>query len=66
MSETVEIPLSLLEKLAEAGAAFRELDEEIEAFLIARDPELLARLEAARASHLAGQLRPFGDVPSPS
>ena len=51
MEETVEVPVSLLQKMVDAGEAFCTLEEEIEEFLIASDPALLSHLLAARASH---------------
>ena len=59
MEETVEVPVSLLRKMVDAGEAFHSLEEEIEEFLIAQNPSLLVRLQAARESHLADRLRPF-------
>ena len=62
MAETVEVPISLLQKLSEAGEAFRILEEELEDFLISQDAELISRLERARGQHEAAQFRPFCDV----
>lgn len=62
MSQTVEVPLTLLRRLADASESFHALEEELEDFLLARDPKLLARLERARAQHLSGELRPFSGL----
>ncbi len=62
MAETVEIPISLLQKLSEAGEAFHVLEEELEDFLISQDAELISRLERARSQHEAAELRPFCDM----
>jgi hypothetical protein len=66
MSETVEVPIALLQRLVEAGEAFYTLEEEMEDFLVSQDKDLLSRLEAARNSHLAGRLRPFAEMKYPS
>jgi len=62
MSETVEVPVSLLERMAEAREALEVLDEELEDYLIGQDPALVARLKRARAQHRRGELRPFSEL----
>ncbi len=62
MADTVEVPLSLLHKMAEASEVFHALEEEFEDFLLSRDKELLSRLEAARTHHHAGNTRPFAEI----
>jgi hypothetical protein len=62
MAETMEIPVSLLRKLAEAARAFEELEDELEDYLLANDSELLDRMRQARAEHLSGNVRPLSDL----
>ena len=62
MRETVQIPVSLLGKMAEAAEAFHELEEELEDFLISRNGELLSRLENARRHHRIREVRPFSEI----
>ncbi len=62
MSETVEVPVSLLKRMVEAREALAGLEEELEDYLIAQDPDLLTRLERARGQHQRGELRPFAEL----
>lgn len=62
MSRTVEVPLSLLRKVARAADAFAQLEDELEDYLLSRDGEFVARMREARAAHLAGQTRPLNDL----
>lgn len=62
MSETIEVPVSLLERIADAREALAVLDEELEDYLIAQDPGLMRRLERARRQHERGELRPFAEL----
>ena len=62
MGETVEIPVSLLRKRAEASEAMREVEEELEDYVISQDTELLSRLERARQQHRGGIMRPFAEL----
>ncbi len=59
MADTVEVPISLLQRMAKAREAFESLDEELEDFLVSQDKDLIERLKKARESHLSGELRPF-------
>lgn len=61
MVKSVEIPLSLLRKMARATDAFVQFEEELEDYLLSRDPEFIARMRQARAAHRAGKVRPAGD-----
>lgn len=62
MLKTIAVPESLLKKLSKATRAFRELEDELEDFLLVSDPEFLAKMRSARASHLAGNARPLQDL----
>lgn len=62
MLKTIAVPESLLKKLSKATQAFRELEDELEDFLLVSDPEFLAKIGSARASHLAGNTRPLKDL----
>jgi hypothetical protein len=59
MADTVEVPISLLQRMARATEAFESLEEELEDFLVSQDRALIERLKKARESHLRGELRPF-------
>lgn len=62
MPRTVAVPESLLKTLSRATRAFHELEDELEDFLLTSDPEFLAKMQRARASHLSGNTRPLNDV----
>ena len=62
MATTVEVPVSLLRKLARAAQAFSELEDDLEDYLLSRDPRFVARMRDARVAHLAGRVRPLSDV----
>ena len=57
MSRTIAVPESLLKKLSRATRAFRQLEDEMEDFLLLSNPEFLAKMRSARASHLSGKTR---------
>ncbi|MBI2916523.1 MAG: hypothetical protein HYY01_00890 [Chloroflexi bacterium] len=61
MAETVEVPLSLIKKMARAADAFAQLEDELEDYLLAQNPEFVSRMREARAAHLAGNVRPLAD-----
>ena len=62
MSRTITVPESLLKKLSKATRAFRELEDELEDFLLVGDPEFLAKMRSARANHVSGKVRPLRDL----
>lgn len=62
MAKTVEIPVSLLRAMARATEAFGRLENELEDYLLARDPEFISQMREARASHLAGDLVSLGEL----
>ena len=62
MPRTIAVPESLLKKLSKATRAFQELEDELEDFLLISDPEFLAKMRSARASHLSGNTRPLSDL----
>ena len=62
MARSIEVPLSLLRKVARATDAFAQLEEELEDYLFSRDAEFVARSREARAAHLGGQVRPLDDL----
>ncbi|MBE0480913.1 MAG: hypothetical protein IBX68_08030 [Dehalococcoidia bacterium] len=62
MAETMEVPVSLLKKIAEAARAFEELEDELEDYLLASDSELITGLRQARADHVSGKVRPLSDL----
>lgn len=62
MARSVEIPLSVLRKLARAAEAFSRLEDDLEDYLLSQDPQFVARMREARGAHLAGQARPLSDL----
>lgn len=62
MPKTITVPESLLKKLSKATRAFQELEDEVEDFLLVNDPDFLAKMRSARASHLGGKTRSFKDL----
>ena len=62
MSETMEVPISLLRKFAEAARAFEELEDELEDYLLSTDSEFVARMRQARSDHLSGNVRPLSEL----
>lgn len=62
MTESIEVPFALLEKVVEAGQAFQRLEDEIEDYLISKDEVLLERLKKARKDHLEGKVQPFSEI----
>jgi hypothetical protein len=62
MSETIEVPVSLVRKMARAATAFAAFEDELDDFLLARDDVLIKKARAARASHLAGEVRPLDAI----
>jgi len=66
MAKTVEIPVSLLKAMARVREAFGRLEDEIEGYLLARDPDFIAKMREVRASHLAGDLVSLGELKAAS
>ena len=62
MSRTIAVPESLLKKLSRATRAFQQLEDEMEDFLLVSNPEFLAKMRSARASHLSGKTRPLKEL----
>jgi hypothetical protein len=62
MVETLQIPVSLIKKMANASMAFQDFEEELEDYLISQDENLLNKLKNARENHLKGNLRPFSEI----
>ncbi len=59
---TVTLPVSLVEKMLTASESFTQFSDELEDFLLARDPKFIAKMRAARADHLSGKTRPFEEI----
>ena len=57
--QTITLPRAVVEKVLTAAEAFAGLQEELEDYLIAREPRLVKKLRQARREHLAGKTRPF-------
>lgn len=62
MARMIAVPASLLTRLSKATRAFRELEDELEDFLLAGDAEFLAKMRRARASHVSGHTRPLRNL----
>jgi hypothetical protein len=62
MVKSVEVPVSLLKKMARAAEAFRQFEDDLEDYLLSKDPRFVARMREARAAHLAGRVRPLSDI----
>lgn len=61
-TDTVTIPLSLLQKMSKAARAFEEFQDDLEDYLLAQDADFLARMRRAREHHLKGQTRPLDEL----
>ena len=57
--ETITLPKRVLEEFLHASEAFASLQDTLEDYLIAHQPNLLKKLRQARREHLAGKTRPF-------
>lgn len=62
MSDTLQLPSRLVKRLAEVCAEFEELNDELEDFLISRNPRLLRKLRKVRREDLAGKTKPYDDL----
>lgn len=60
--ETVTLPRSLVEKMLTAGESFAKFTDELEDFLLAQDAAFIAKMRAARASHVAGETQPLAKL----
>ncbi|GAB4545429.1 MAG: hypothetical protein Fur0020_14500 [Thermodesulfovibrionia bacterium] len=59
MGKTINVPISLLEKISEAARVFEDIEDEIEDFLLSKDPRFLAKMRRSRKDHLSGRTRPL-------
>lgn len=57
--QTVTLPKRFVEHMVKVSVQFETLHDELEDFLIARQPSLVKKLRRARQEHLAGKTRPF-------
>lgn len=62
MSQTLQLPSHLVKRLAEVCIEFGDLHDELEDFLISRNPRLLRKLRKARREDLAGKTRPYDQL----
>mgnify|MGYP001577290907 CR=1 FL=1 len=62
MQKTVEMPVSLISKISRAAKAFEELKDELEDFLLSKDPKFLEKMHKAKNAHLAGKTRSLKDL----
>ena len=59
MRSTINLPKQMVDKMLKVSVAFGDLHDELEDYLIARQPQLVKRLRRARRQHLAGEVHPF-------
>jgi len=59
MPKTVEIPVSLFDKISKAARAFEKMGDEMEDFFFSRDDAFLTKMRQARKNHTAGKTRPL-------
>lgn len=59
MQKTVDVPVSLLQKISKAAKAFDELEDEMEDFILSKDPLFLKKMRTARKGHVTGKTRPL-------
>ncbi|MFA4918853.1 MAG: hypothetical protein WC581_06355 [Thermodesulfovibrionales bacterium] len=57
MQKTIDVPVSLIEKISKAAMAFEELENEMEDFLLSRDAKFLAKMRRSRKTHLSGETK---------
>lgn len=62
MPKTIDVPVSLIEKISKAAKAFEEFEDEMENFLLVKDPQFLKKMRRARKHHLAGKTRPLANI----
>jgi len=60
----ISVPESLLGKIAKAGKAFQEMEDELEDFLLASDDAFVDKMRRSRKAHMAGDMRPFEQLKS--
>ena len=56
-TETVSIPVPLLQSMLEAARALEAFQDELEGTLLSQDADFLARMRQARSHHLKGETR---------
>lgn len=61
MVQMVEIPRKLLKRIAETERVFRVFSDELEDFLLSKDPVFLKKMRAARKAHRLGKTRSLQD-----
>ena len=59
MSKTVKLPAELLEKIWDISRAMEEIQDELEDYLTAQDPEFLERMRTERNNHGQGFTKPL-------
>jgi len=62
MVKSVEVPLSLIRKMARTVEAFAQLADELEDYLLSEDPQFVSRMRQARAAHLTGAVRALDEL----
>jgi len=62
MLKTVEVPVSLLDKISKAAKAFEELEDEMDDFFLSKDAVFLDKIRRARKSHTTGKTNPLASL----
>ncbi|MBI3358605.1 MAG: hypothetical protein HY037_03320 [Nitrospirae bacterium] len=62
MQKTIEMPTSLIGKISKAATAFEALGDEMEDFLLSKDPAFLEKMRKAKKAHSAGKTKPLKDL----
>jgi hypothetical protein len=61
-TDTMSIPVSLLQKMTEAAWMFEAFQDELEDYLLSRDAAFLSQMRQARAHHLKGETHPLDEL----
>jgi hypothetical protein len=62
MQKTIEMPTSLIGKISKAAKAFEALEDELEDFLLSKDPKFLDKMRKAKKAHLTDKTKPLKDI----
>ncbi|MBI5632219.1 MAG: hypothetical protein HZA15_01920 [Nitrospirae bacterium] len=62
MTKTIEVPVSLLNKISRAAKAFEEVEDEMDDFFLSSDETFLQKMRRARKSHADGKTRSLASL----
>ena len=60
--QTITLPKRFVEQMIKVSVQFETLHDELEDFLIVRQPHLIKKLRRARQEHLSGKTHPFSGL----